>query len=144
MEAAPCLGFPHSRFCSILKDFESAVFIKSWVNHDSLNSIALVPPSLSHPSRAMVDWHSPAEIARDAREVISSSTLMRAIHLVRRRGLQQSHPRSLWPLPVSTYLLETLPVAFTCISTVSAGNSACHSILITGFFPASASFDGRW
>ena len=92
----------------------------------------------------MVDWHSPAEIVHDAREVNSPSTLIRAIHLVRRRGLHKSHPRSLWPLPVSTYLSETFSVAFTCISTVSAGNSACHSILITGFFPASASFDGHW
>jgi len=56
----------------------------------------------------MVDWHSPAEIAHDAREVISPSALIRAIHLVRRRGLQQSHPRSFWPLPVSTHLFETL------------------------------------
>jgi len=59
----------------------------------------------------MVDWHSPAEIARDAREVISPSTFIRAIHLIRCRGLHASRPRSLWPLLVSTCLLsETFPV----------------------------------
>lgn len=92
----------------------------------------------------MVDWHSPAEIARDAREVIFPSTSRRATHMIPRRGLHQSHSRSLWPLPVSTYLSETLPVAFTCVSAASAGNFACHSISITDFFPASASFDGHW
>ena len=86
------------------KKISNLQFYKTWVNHDSLNSIALVPPSLSHPSRAMVDWHSPTEIARDAREVISPSTLIPAIHLIRHRGLYQSHPHSLWSLHVSTSL----------------------------------------
>jgi hypothetical protein len=146
MEAAPSLGFtPHSWLCSILILFLFLFFYyKTWVGHGSLNSIALVP-SFSHPNRAMVDWHSPAEITRDAREVISPSTLIRAIHLTRCQR----------PLRISS----TSYLAFTCehprlpplrdlarlnAYPLSAGNSACHSTLITRFFPASVSFDGHW
>ncbi|KAI0251221.1 hypothetical protein BJV78DRAFT_1213478 [Lactifluus subvellereus] len=103
------------------------------------------PGARPHPSALLILshlWLTGTHLDRLSATLVSSFSAWHRIYLSQIRVLLQPHPRSLWSLPVSAS--DPPSVLSTCLSSISAGNSASLSNLISPSFPASASFDGHW